>query len=159
MRKLICFLLPLQILVLLLSPRFGWSIHHSDFSSLYYEGTFYEAGVFHCLYRNGEKSVDIGYGNPFSKRFTITVNGTDEYKMNVRIDGESEKSEPDMLPGIANDIVWKDTYGILYWRCVLTIAMTLISMKAFRTKNRKALYAAGSILYAFSMLISLRMVW
>ena len=162
MKRLKYFLLPLQIIVLLLSPRFGWNIHALGVADLEYKGMTYENGAFHCVYQGDADTVDIRYSHPFSKRFTITVNDTDEYSMLVKIDGESVESEPDMLRGIANDIVWQDTYGILYWRCILTVAMTLLSTGIFtRAKgspDRKALCAAGSVLYALSMLISLRII-
>ena len=165
MKKLIYFLLPLQIIVLLLSPRFSWSIHDATPAVLTYKGTYYEDGAFHCLYENQDDVVDISYSNPFSKKFTITVNDTKEYRMEVKLDGASIESEPNMLPGIANDIVWKDTYGIMFWRCILTILMTLISMKVFKTTDgtngaaRKTLCFTAAIIYIFSILISLRIIF
>lgn len=162
MKRLKYFLLPLQIIVLLLSPRFGWNIHALGVGALEYKGMAYENGAFHCVYQSDADTVDIRYPHPFSKRFTITVNDTDEYSLAVKIDGESVESDPDMLPGIANDIVWQDTYGILYWRCILTVAMTLLSMRMFRrakgSPHQTVLCAAGSVLYALSMLISLRII-
>lgn len=162
--KLICLLLPLQIMVLLLSPRFGWTIHNFDTTPLTYEGTSYEDGAFHCIYQSSTDTVDISYGNLFSKKFTITVNDTDTYTMEVKIDGASVESEPDMLPGIANDIVWEDTFGILYWRCILTVAMTLISVKTFKSasdmagEKRKVFCAGALVIYVISILISLRII-
>ncbi|MBQ8231252.1 MAG: hypothetical protein IJZ34_04925 [Lachnospiraceae bacterium] len=164
-RNLISLLFPLQIIVLLLSPRFGWSIHNSDATLLTYEGTSYEDGAFHCLYQGRNDTIDISYANPLSKNFTITVNDTDEYSMIVKIDGASIESEPDMLPGIANDIVWEDTYGILFWRCILTVAITLISLKVFKHANNvsgvesKVFYTVASVIYVISMLISLRIIF
>ena len=164
LRNFIYLLLPLQMIVLLVSPRFGWSIHSSDATLLTYEGTSYEDGVIHCRYANTNDSVDISYGNLFSKKFTITVNDTDKYTMEVKIDGASVESEPDMLPGIANDIVWEDTYGILFWRCILAVAMTLISVKAFKSANdmvgekRKVFCVGALVIYVISILISLRII-
>lgn len=165
-KNLIYFLLPLQIIILVLSPRFGWSIHHfPDPTGLIYEGTFYEDGAFHCLYQNHTERVDISYKHPLSKQFTITVNDTDVYNMLVKIDGASVESEPDMLPGIANDIVWQDTFGILFWRLILTVAMTLISIKIFKRANAvssgesKVLYVGATVLYMISILISLRILF
>lgn len=91
MKKIIYFLLPLQIIVLLLSPRFGWNIimHNSDAVFLSYKGTSYEDGAFHCLYQNQYDTIDISYSNPFSKKFTILVNDTETYNMQVTIDGAS----------------------------------------------------------------------
>ena len=162
MRNLRYFLLPLQIIVLLLSPRFGWSIHNLGAEPLDYNGLSYKNSAFHCLYQNDADTVDISYEHPFSRQFTITVNDADEYSMSVKIDGESVESQPDMLPGIANDIVWRDTYGIMFWRCILTVGMTLLSMRIFRrtkgSADKKVFYAAASILYALSILISLRII-
>lgn len=164
-RKLIYLVLPLQILVLLLSPRFGWSIRNSDATLLTYEGTSYEDGAFHCRYANTNDTVDISYGNLLSKKFTVTVNDTKEYSMEVKIDGASAESEPDMLQEIANDIVWEDTFGILYWRCILTVAMTLISVKAFKSaddmvgEKRKVFCAGALVIYVISILISLRIIF
>lgn len=165
MKKLLYFLLPLQIIVFLLSPRFGWSIHDENAAVLTYKGVSYKDGAFHCLYENQNDVVDISYANLFSKKFTITVNDTQEYRIEVKLDGESIESEPNMLPGIANDVVWKDTYGIVFWRCILTIGMTLISMKVFKRGSdaegttRKILYLGASIIYIFAILISLRIIF
>jgi len=165
LKNIIYFLLPLQIIVLLLSPRFGWNIHNSDGTLLSYKGVSYENGAFHCIYQGKGDTIDIAYSNPFSKKFTITVNDTDEYQMQVKIDGASIESEPDMLPGIANDIVWKDIYGIMFWRCILMISMTLISMKILRRANGnngtegKGLYIGASVIYIFALLISLRIIF
>lgn len=82
--------------------------------------------------------------------------------MYVKIDGASVESEQDMLSGIANDIVWEDTYGIMFWRCFLTVALTLVSIKLFRRMNdignmeRKVLCVGASVIYVISILISLR---
>lgn len=81
------------------------------------------------------------------------------------MDGESIESEPNMLPGIANDIVWKDTYGIIFWRCILAIGMTLISMNVFKIgsdkegTSRKIFYLGAIIIYIFTILISLRIIF
>ena len=165
MKKIIYFLLPLQIIVLLLSPRFGWNIHNANSTLLSYQGLSYEDGAFHCLYQSHDDKIDISYGNYVSKKFTITVNDTDKYNLQVKIGGASVESEPNMLPYIDNDIVWKDTYGILFWRCILTIVMTLISMKVFRRASdgkrteRKLLYAGASLIYIVTILISLRIIF
>ena len=163
--KMIYCLLPIQIIVLLLSPRFSWNIHNSDATLLSYKGISYENGAFHCLYQNNTDTIDISYPNLFSKKFTIIVNDTDEYSMQVKIDGASVESEPNMLSGIANDIVWEDTYGIMFWRCILTIAMTLISMRIFRRANnvgdakRKVFFIGASAIYIISILVSLRIIF
>lgn len=165
LKRLIYVLLPLQIIVLLMSPRFGWSIHNSDFSLLSYKGTSYENGAFHCLYENRNDKVEISYPNLFSKNFTITVNDGKTYSMYVKIDGESVESERDMLPGVTNDMVWEDTYGIMYWRCFLTVAMTLVSIKLFRHMmdvhgtERKVLCVGTLLIYVIAILISLRVIF
>lgn len=165
LKKLIYVLLPLQIIVLLMSPRFGWSIHNSDFTLLSYKGTSYENGVFHCLYENSKDTVDISYPNLFSKNFTITVNDAKTYSMYVKIDGASVESEQDMLPGVTNDMVWEDTYGIMFWRCFLTVAMSLVSIKLFRHMmdvygtERKVLCVGILLIYVIAILISLRVIF
>ena len=167
MKKIIYFLLPLQIIVLLLSPRFGWNInmHKSDGLFLSYKGTSYEDGAFHCLYQNQYDTIDISYSNPFSKKFTILVNDTETYSMQVTIDGASVGGEENILLGISAGIVCKDTYGILFWRCIMTIAMSLISMKVFsratasKGGERKLLFTGASIIYIVAILISLRIIY
>ena len=165
LKKLIYVLLPLQIIVLLMSPRFSWSIHNSDFTLLSYKGTSYENGVFHCLYENSKDTVDISYPNLFSKNFTITVNDAKTYSMYVKIDGASVESEQDMLPGVTNDMVWEDTYGIMFWRCFLTVAMSLVSIKLFRHMmdvygtERKVLCVGILLIYVIAILISLRVIF
>ena len=165
LKKLIYVLLALQIIVLLMSPRFGWSIHNSDFTLLSYKGTSYENGSFHCLYENSKDTVDVSYPNLFSKNFTITVNDAKTYSMYVKIDGASVESEQDMLPGVTNDMVWEDTYGIMFWRCFLTVAMSLVSIKLFRHMmdvygtERKVLCVGILLIYVIAILISLRVIF
>ena len=165
LKKLIYVLLPLQIIVLLMSPRFGWSIHNSDFTLLSYKGTSYENGSFHCLYENSKDTVDVSYPNLFSKNFTITVNDAKTYSMYVKIDGASVESEQDMLPGVTNDMVWEDTYGIMFWRCFLTVAMSLVSIKLFRHMmdvygtESKVLCVGILLIYVIAILISLRVIF
>ena len=165
LRNLLYLLLPLQIIVQLLSPRFDWTIHNFDTTPLAYQGMSYRDGAFHSLYESSVDTVDISYENLFSKKFTITVNDNDTYTMEVKIDGASVESEPDMLPGIANDMVWQDTQGILYWRCILTVFMSLVSIKVFNRANdmgeekRKVFYVGAAVLYVISMLISLRILF
>lgn len=161
-------LLPLQIIVFMLSPRFDWTIHKADATILPYAGTFYEDGALHCIYEIGVDNVDISYGNIFSKKFDITVNYNDHYSMEVKVDGASVSSEQDMLPGIANDIVWQDSLGIFYWRLILSVAMTLLGIYLFlraercdaffESGMRIALYAGALGGYFVSLLISLRAI-
>lgn len=168
LENFVYILLPVQILVLILSPRFGWNIQHmlhGDVATLKYEKTSYIDGAFHCIYQEGEEKVDISYGNLFSKKFHITVNETKEYDMEVKIDGRSIESETDMLPGVTNDIVWEDIYGIFYWRCILAVAMSLVSIKMFqRAKERdgttnKVVCIVSFAIYLVSILISLRILF
>ena len=162
MKALKYILLPLQLVVLLMSPRFGWNIHMLGAEALEYKALSYENSVFHCVYQSDEDTVDIRYDHPFSKQFTIVVNDAEEYRMQVKIDGESVESETDMVPGLANDIIWRDTYGIMYWRCILTVALTLLSMRMFRhaqnSADQKMLCACALVLYALSILISMRVI-
>ncbi len=165
MKKLVHFLLPIQIIILLLAPRFGWSIHDAQGTRLAYRGTAFEDGAIHCVYQSQDNIIDISYSNLFSKDFTITVNETIEYNMKVKLDGASIVFGETILPGGSNDIVWKDTYGIMFWRCILTITMTLISMKLFRhaydreDAGRKLLYAGAGGFYIIAILISLRVLF
>ena len=70
-----------------------------------------------------------------------------------------------MLPGVTNDMVWEDTYGIMYWRCFLTVAMTLVSIKLFRHMmdvygtERKVLCVGILLIYVIAILISLRVIF
>ena len=164
MKKMIYWLLPIQILVLLLSPRFGWRMHNISAVDFTYQGTAYQNGALHCVYANQKDRVDISYRHPFSKKFIITVNDAQVYTMQVKADGESEESVPDMLPGIANDVVWNDTYGIFGWRCILAVALTLLSMKILRNAYGKAAegklrYGGAAAVYLFAVLVSLRIIF
>lgn len=90
MKKIIYVLLPLQVLILLLSPRFGWKIHNPESIVLSYKGITYVDGKFHDLYKSDDEKIDICYESFFSKQFFIIINDTDEYEMKVYIDGETE---------------------------------------------------------------------
>ena len=164
MKKKYYILLLAQIFILLLSPRFGWCIHNFDAALLTYQGTSYKNGSLHCTYGSETDIINIQYDNIFSKKFAVTVNDI-EYTMEVKLDGSSSESETHKPPYIKNDLVWNDTYGVFYWRCILTIVMTLISMKAFQRasslsgRNSKALYVCVLVLYIISLLISLRILF
>lgn len=111
LKKLIYVLLPLQILVLILSPRFGWKMHGPDAGMLSYAGTRYVDGKFHALYGKEDQNIDISY-SLFSKSFLIVVDNKDEYKMEVGIDGVSHST--DTLHYTGGDIIWNDSCGI-FW--------------------------------------------
>lgn len=163
--KLIYILLLVQILTILLSPRFGWKIHNYDATVFHYAGTTFVDGTFHGKYIKGENEIDIGYEGIFSKRFNITVDNTNVYYMEVGIDGEVIDFVPERLRFTSNDIVWNDTCGILYWRYIFTIIMTLFGIKLFNYAGTKAggkrntIYVCATLIYIISMLISLRLIF
>ncbi len=165
MKTRIYVLLPIQILVLLLSPRFGWNIHNYDSTLLSYANTMYVDGDFHIQYGNHKDIIDICYGNLFSKQILITVNDTDVYYMEVEIDGNIFDYEPEMLSYTSTDIVWEDTFGIFCWRCILTIIMTLLCIrlyqyaKSMNCKKCKGIYVGAFSIYLLSLLISLRILF
>ena len=154
MRKLIYILLPLQVLILILSPRFGWKMHNPESAVLSYKGTTYTDGDFHALYGNGNEKVDICYGSIFSKKFFITVNDSEQYEMEVKIDGASTGNGSERLYFTGADLVWNDSCGIFWWRYILTIAMTVLSIALVRRTDRIQIFSC--ILYGVSILISFR---
>lgn len=154
MKKFIYVLLPLQILILILSPRFGWKMYSPEAVALPYGGTAYVDGKFHTLYKNENHKIDISYQSIFSKQFLVTVDGRDEYEMKVEIDGAIRDTTTDVLHYTGADIVWNDSCGIFWWRYILTIAMTVCSIALVKRANR--LWVFPGILYAASILISLR---
>ena len=155
MKKMIYVLLPLQVLILLLSPRFGWKMHNPESIVLSYKGTTYVDGKFHDLYKSDDEKIDIGYESIFSKQFLIIINDTGEYEMEVYIDGASKGS--DSLLYTSNDLIWNDSSGIFGWRYILTIAMTVISILLIKRTN--CIEIVPCILYAVSILISLRILF
>lgn len=152
---MIYVLLPLQILILVLSPRFGWEMHNPDAEILSYEGTRYVDGKFHTRYGKGNQNVDISYDTFFSKSFLIVVNNKDEHKMEVGIDGVTHDTY--WLQYTDADIIWNDSCGIFWWRYVLTIALTIFSITLIKRTNRIQIFSC--ILYAISVLVSLRIVF
>lgn len=158
MIKFIYILLPLQMLILILSPRFGWKMHNPESMVLSYGGTTYVDGKIHTLYQNENQKVDVSYESIFSKRFLVTVNGKDEYEMKVEIDGgmRDVDMDTDRLSFTGADIVWNDSCGIFWWRYILTIAMTVLSIVLVKRANRIQVFPC--ILYAVSILISLRIL-
>lgn len=158
------FLLPIQILVLLLSPRFGWNIHNDDSTLLRYANTSHINGDFHSQYISNENTIDICYKNPLSKQFFITVNNADVYYMEVGLDGNIINYDPKLLQFTSNDIVWKDSSSIFYWRYILTIVLTLFSIRLFHRakcidgKKSNKIYICSMIIYVISILISLRFI-
>ncbi|MCM1063199.1 MAG: hypothetical protein NC420_01810 [Eubacterium sp.] len=156
MKKMIYLLLPLQVLILLLSPRFGWKMHNPESIVLSYGGTVYADGKIHTLYQNENESVDISYENLFSKKFLITINDKDEYEMEVGIDGATY-NDTNSLHFTDADIIWNDSCGIFWWRYILTIAMTIFSILLVKRKNRINIFSC--ILYVVSFLISFRILF
>ena len=158
MKKFIYVLLPLQVLLLILSPRFGWKMHNPEaIIMLSYKGTTYEDGKFHSLYQNENETIDISYESIFSRQLSVTVNDTDEYEMKVEIDGGMIGISEDRLSFTGADLIWNDSCGIFWWRYILTIAMTVLSIVLVRRANR--IQAASCVLYAVSLLISLRIIF
>ena len=155
LKKIVYVLLPLQVLILLLSPRFGWKMHNPESILLSYKGTTYADGQFHDLYKNEDDKIDICYESIFSKQFLITINDMDKYEMKVEIDGSSKGAEG--LLFTSNDLVWNDSIGIFGWRYILTIALTVISILLVKRTN--CIVAFPCILYAVSILISLRILF
>ncbi len=156
MKKFIYVLLPLQVLILFLSPRFVWKMHNPESIVLSYGGTTYVDGKFHTLYKNENQKIDIVYESLFSKRFLVTIDDKDEYEMEVGIDGKTYY-DTNTLHFTGADIIWNDSCGIFWWRYILTIAMTAVSIALIRRTNR--INACSSILYAISILISFRILF
>lgn len=155
LKKIVYVLLPLQVIILLLSPRFGWKMHNPESYVLSYKGTTYADGKFHALYKNEDDKIDICYESIFSKQFLITINDTEEYEMKVEIDGNSKGAEG--LLFTSNDLVWNDSVGIFGWRYILTIALTVISILLVKRTNCIVVFPC--ILYVVSILISLRILF
>lgn len=150
-KKIIYVLLPLQILILIFSPRFGWKMHGPEAVMLSFGGTTYVDGRFHTLYENENRNVDISYDNIFSKKFLIVVDNTNEYQMEVGIDGVTHNTDTDYPDA---NIIWNDSCGIFWWRYILTIAMTTICIILIKRAGR--IQVISCILYVISILISLR---
>lgn len=164
MKKIIYLLLPIQIIILLSAPRFGWNIHNYDARVLQYEKISYVDGDFHALYKDNNDVIDICYKNRFSRQLTVTVNSEEVYYIEVEIDGNISACEPDLLKFTSNDIVWNDSCGILYWRYIVTIIMTLFSIRLIKLakynffQKSGMLYACSFVIYLLSLLISLRII-
>ncbi len=157
MKKWMYVFLPLQVLLLLLSPRFGWRLHGPEATILSYKGISYIDGKFCSQYKNETDKLLICYKNIFSKQFTVMVNEDAEYYIKVGIDGKLIEGNLSGLPFTGSDLVWKDTFGILWWRCILTVAMTVLSIILIKRANRIQIWSC--ILYAASLLISLRIIF
>ena len=166
MKKLLKYLILLvQIIVLLLVPRFGWHINHPDVSLLNYESTYRENGYTHTLYSLEGKSVDIAYNNRFSRHFYISVDGGEPSEMTVFFDGGSEgSSSSSPLPYTGSAIVWKDSSGIFYRVYLFALGLTFISLLFHNRANRnehqgQILYNALSVIaLGVSFLISFRII-
>lgn len=165
MRKKYYVLLFVQILILLLSPRFGWSVHNANGMILTYQGSLNENGALHCIYGNGMDAIDISYDNIFSKKFTVTTTDIKECMFEVKLDGTVLGYEENVLPYILSDIVWYDTFGIFYWRCILAVSIALVSVKILKhgdcygENSSKGWYVCGFVVYVISILVSLRILF
>ncbi len=165
---LIYVLLPIQILVLMLCPRFGWKIR-DGFDSLAYEQTSYSGSGIEVTYANDQEAFQVSYSNPFSREFVITVNEEDQYYMAVNMDGGEKNPNPENvnLPGyIGTAVVWNDPAGIFFGRYIVSIALTVCCIAAFTYGKKyaagvscKLLYGCAAITYFISMLISFRVIW
>ena len=163
-RKLIYLVVPLQIIVLLLIPRFGWYIHHPNAMRVNYSSTYREDGYIHSIYSSDSRSIDIAYKNRFSRNLYISIDGGELQYMRVFLDGESVEGTPNTLSFIGSDIVWKDSSGIFYRIYVFSLGLTLICIVLYHYANKMAqhmrliLQVLSSILLCVSLLISLRII-
>lgn len=155
-KKWIYILLPLQLLILLLSPRFGWKMYSPEAAKLSYGGTTYEDGNFQVVYKDEDEKITVCYEGIFSKRFLVIVNDMNEYEIGVEIDGKLMEGS-DQLRLVSNDIIWNDSCGIFGWRYLLSIAMTLGSILLIRRRNYMQVFPC--ILYGASILISFRVLF
>ncbi len=163
-RLLIYLIIPLQIFVLLLVPRFGWHIHHPDATMLNYASIYRESGYTHTIYSLDGASVDIAYKNRFSHDFFISIDGEEPYHMTVLFDGASIGEIPGTLPFTGSDIVWKDSSGMFYRLYIFALVLTLISIilhsKAIKKiKQKRIIYEVLSVIsLCVSLLVSLRVI-
>lgn len=163
-RFLIYLIIPLQIIVLLLVPRFGWHIHHPSATVLNYTSTYRENGYTHTLYSFEDISVDIAYKSRFLRDFYINVDGDERQHIKVFLDGGSAGEQDRNLLYTGSDIVWKDSSGIFYRVYIFALGLTLMSILLYKQAKKKAkqkllIYKILSvILLGVSLLVSLRIM-
>lgn len=163
-RKLVYLVVPLQVIILLLIPRFGWYIHHPNAMILKYSSTYREDGYMHSLYSSDSGSIDIAYKNRFSRDLYISIDGRELQHIRVLLDGQSVEGNPNTLSLTGSDIVWKDSSGIFYRIYAFSLGLTLICIMLYYYANRMTqhtklvLQVLPSMLLCVSLLISLRVI-
>jgi len=163
MRKwLVWLLIPINLLILLLAPRFGWRINSEDADRLNYRGVSIVDGAIHATYGKGNDTVVIGYSNPLSKKLDITVNGATRYSLEYSIDGQVIREEPKAAPFLASSLIWQDASGILGWRYILVIGLSWLSSfifgKAIQNPDRKKLLLlCGTVVGLIPLLLAIRL--
>lgn len=155
-KKWIYILLPLQLLILFLCPRFGWKLYSPEATRLSYGGTTIAEGSFQTVYQSENEKVTICYESIFSKRFRVIINDKDEYQIGIETDGALAEGS-DNLRLVTGDLTWKDSCGIFGWRYFLTAAMTVGSILLFRRETIYRIFPC--ILYGASLLISFRILF
>ena len=159
---LIWLLIPMNLLILLLAPRFGWRISSGSITPLNYRGMSIEGGAIHAVYGNGSDTVVIGYSQPLSRKLDITVNGAIQHSLEVAFDGQTIRETPELPPHLASDLIWKDASGILGWRYITVIGLSCLSSfilnKAVQKPDRKKLLLiCGSVAGLVPFLLAVRL--
>lgn len=163
MRKwLVWLLIPINLLILLLAPRFGWRISSGGVTPLNYRGVSIADGAIHASYGKGNDTVVVGYSNPLSKKLDITVNGAGQYSLEVAFDGQVIRETPELPMSVASDLIWKDAAGIFAWRYILVIALSFLSAFVFRKAAKKAdqkklLRICGAVIGLIPFLLAIRL--
>lgn len=163
MRKwLIWLLIPINLLILLLAPRFGWRINSGDASLLTYRGMSIEDGAIHAVYGNESDTVAIGYSHPLSRRLDIKVNGASQYSLEVAFDGQTVRETPELPTGLASDLIWQDAAGIFAWRYIVVIALSCMSALVFwkaakKADQKKLLQICGAVIGVIPFLLAIRL--
>ena len=163
MRKwLIWLLIPINLLILLLAPRFGWRVNSGDASLMTYRGMSIEDGAIHAVYGNGIDTVVIGYSQPLSRKLDITVNGASQHSMEVAFDGQTIREAPELPPSLASDLIWQDAAGIFAWRYILVITLSCLSALVFwkagkKADQKKLLQICGAVIGVIPFLLAIRL--
>lgn len=161
---LLALAIVLQIAGLLLSPRFGWYLHSTDGTIVSYKSTTYKDGSAILHYASEDSELNIAYKNRFSRELEVSVNGGEPQRVAIGIDGKSIEELPGTANFTMNDIVWKDSSGIFFYRYIIAFLGTLVPVLIFIKSAGKSLSLRitskpiSLLVYLAALLSSLRII-
>ena len=172
LKKLIILsIIPIQIIIILLTPRFGWQLathHNPEGTRIYkFERAIRDNGYTRAIYTSNiinestglPYSRDIVYRHRFSRNITVVLDDGRAQDLHLLFDAAGAKNwvqnpEINFTTEIGADIFRNDSSGFLFRVYFLAIGLAAAGVFVFWITEKKLLLAAFAVLAA---LVSFRL--